>query len=360
MKIGKTLTFIAFIFLFFTQNVNAVTCSNLYFCTENDNVFEVTEYSFSYTDAMFQKPSTILLKLDYADTRKKLIDSLWSSIRDTLAAHKGTVGYIRRQVPTNSNSIAVQTSILEEVSTAKVILDDNLENKYGKPIEFSVEIESNRLIVTPSEIWVTKRIDEMILESIDIIKKRFVKVGIEIDESIVSSDTISFSFESPITQEGARLFTSVGKFSINHIEGFIEDVSKEPPKDYIPFTSIVRSGKNNKYYYVENDYLVSNEDLILVTASRDKHQLPSLDLLFNDRDGSFKKYTTEHVGYQIAFIVDDEVISTPVIVSPINFGVLTITGLSSPENASILAIVMNSGFLPIEFSIVGMENLEEL
>ena len=62
--------------------------------------------------------------------------------------------------------------------------------------------------------------------------------------------------------------------------------------------------------------------------------------------------TTENVGKPLAFLLDDVVLWAPVITAPITGGEALIGGGFTVESAKQLAILVNSGALPIKLSVV--------
>jgi preprotein translocase subunit SecD len=73
-----------------------------------------------------------------------------------------------------------------------------------------------------------------------------------------------------------------------------------------------------------------------------------------DRAGGakFASLTTQNVGKQFAIVLDGQIISAPVIESPIIAGTGQIQGTFTVESANALAIQLNSGALPVELAVV--------
>jgi SecD/SecF fusion protein len=80
---------------------------------------------------------------------------------------------------------------------------------------------------------------------------------------------------------------------------------------------------------------------------------PIVGLSFNARGARlFERITEEHVGQQLAIILDDVVLSAPVIRERISGGNAQITGSFTTEEASDLAIALRAGALPAPVDIV--------
>ncbi len=66
----------------------------------------------------------------------------------------------------------------------------------------------------------------------------------------------------------------------------------------------------------------------------------------------FGDVTTQHVGHRFAIVLDKQVISAPVIESPILGGSGRITGAGTAEDANNLAILLRAGALPAPLQII--------
>ncbi len=80
---------------------------------------------------------------------------------------------------------------------------------------------------------------------------------------------------------------------------------------------------------------------------------PVVSITFNPDGGRrFARMTTQYTGRQFAIILDDEVISAPRMLEPIQNGQSQISGSFTVESANNLAIQLRSGALPVELSVV--------
>jgi hypothetical protein len=85
----------------------------------------------------------------------------------------------------------------------------------------------------------------------------------------------------------------------------------------------------------------------------DQNGQPAVNFRFNPQGGAaFGKYTAENIGQPFAIVLDDEVISAPVIQSHIPGGTGIITGNFTPEESTRLAILLRAGALPAEITVL--------
>ena len=101
--------------------------------------------------------------------------------------------------------------------------------------------------------------------------------------------------------------------------------------------------------------VVSGEDLTDAQPDFDENGLPAVSFRFNPTGArKFGDYTAENIGAPFAIVLDEEVISAPVIRQHIPGGSGIITGRFTVEESTNLAVLLRAGALP-----AGMVFLEE-
>ena len=107
------------------------------------------------------------------------------------------------------------------------------------------------------------------------------------------------------------------------------------------------------YYVIERAPVVTGEDLVDAQPSFDQNGRPAVNFRFNPSGArAFGDYTAEHVGEPFAIVLDDEVISAPVIQSHIAGGSGIITGNFTVESSTNLAVLLRAGALPAELTFL--------
>ncbi|MEY8842587.1 protein translocase subunit SecD, partial [Cribrihabitans sp. XS_ASV171] len=101
--------------------------------------------------------------------------------------------------------------------------------------------------------------------------------------------------------------------------------------------------------------VVTGEELVDAQPSFDQNGRPAVTFRFNTSGArKFGDYTRDNIGSPFAIVLDDEVISAPVIQSHIPGGSGIITGNFSVEESTDLAVLLRAGALP-----AGLDFLEE-
>jgi preprotein translocase subunit SecD len=100
---------------------------------------------------------------------------------------------------------------------------------------------------------------------------------------------------------------------------------------------------------------VTGDELVDAQPAFDQNNRPAVSFRFNPTGArSFGDYTAANIGQLFAIVLDDEVISAPVIQSHIPGGSGIITGSFTVEESTELAVLLRAGALPAR-----MEFLEE-
>ena len=101
-------------------------------------------------------------------------------------------------------------------------------------------------------------------------------------------------------------------------------------------------------YLVQDDVIVSGDSLLDAHADVDQRTSePVVVFRFNDEGAKrFEQATEENVGRPFAILLDELVISAPIIREPIRNGFGQISGNFTEQSASDLAVLLRSGPLP--------------
>jgi preprotein translocase subunit SecD len=104
--------------------------------------------------------------------------------------------------------------------------------------------------------------------------------------------------------------------------------------------------------------VLTGADLANAALGRDHMGRPAVDVEFTaDGAKKFAAITTEWVGHQMPILLDNRVISSPVIQTPITEGKGQITGGFTIESASELVILLRAGSLPVPLEVVEIRNV---
>lgn len=137
------------------------------------------------------------------------------------------------------------------------------------------------------------------------------------------------------TQKAIDLIGKTAQLSFSKVEEL-------PQQDNTPTSSLL----------VPTD--LTGADLVSAEVVFDRNTgKPSISLNFTDEGGAkFERITGESVGKPVAIVLDQEVISSPIVQEKISGGSAQITGNFTLDEAKTLAVQLNAGALPVSVSLV--------
>lgn len=122
----------------------------------------------------------------------------------------------------------------------------------------------------------------------------------------------------------------------------------------VPPGSILLEGlnENDPAYVVEKRVMVSGEELDTASAGFDQNNRPAVNFQLNASGGrKFGRVTGENIGRPFAIVLDNKVVSAPVIQSQI-FNNGQITGNFSVQETQELSLILRAGALPAPLVIL--------
>jgi len=107
--------------------------------------------------------------------------------------------------------------------------------------------------------------------------------------------------------------------------------------------------------YVLGEVFVRGKDLLTAGSTYDEFGKPGVSLEFNKEGAAaFESATAANIDKQLAIVLDNNVISAPVVRTKISGGKAQITGNFTLEKATRLAVMLRAGALPVNVEV--MEN----
>ncbi len=207
------------------------------------------------------------------------------------------------------------------------------------------------LVVTLSEGAVKATTDRTMAQSLEIIRRRVDEAGTR-EPSIQRQGERRILVQVPgvsSTLEIKELIGKTAKLTFHLVEGQTGDLTRTPA----PGTAIFADADNpGAGYIVERRALVTGDELKDAQPGFDGQTgEPVVNFRF-DTSGArkFGRATSENVGRPFAVVLDDVVITAPVIREPILGGSGQISGSFTVESAQQLAILLRAGALPASIS----------
>ena len=292
-----------------------------------------------------QGGSYLLLEVDSKPLFKEKIEAKSFQIRKKLRSE--------RVVYNNFNINDVTTISFEVDSKDKskiyTILNDSALNakldQTNRELQFS--IETNLVKINLSQIYIKRTKKNAMEQSLEIIRSRIDELGTR-EPTIIAQGEERILVELPGLKNPKRIKEIIGttakltfKFLANN------DASKNS-------FEILDAKNGLDKYNIEKKLVLSGEHLTDAQPGFDNINNNSVVNFKLDSFGAkkFAYATKNNVGRRLAIVIDNKVVSAPVIRDAITTGNGQISGGFSVEEANNLAIVLRSGALPAPMTII--------
>jgi len=306
-----------------------------------------------------QGGSHILLEVDTNAVRKEKLESLRDDVRRVL--RDARVGYTGLVVRGNTVEVRIREGsnfdqAVDKLRELSQPLGGILGSSTGQRT-LDITTEAGSLVkLTVTDPALIERVRQSVEQSIQIIERRVNELG-TVEPLIQRQGTDRILVQVPGLQDPTRLKELLGKTA--KLDFRMVDVSmpaeqaaqgRVPPDDEILYSTT----QPKTPYLVEKRILVSGGDLTDAQPGFDQRTSePIVSFRFNTSGArKFAQVTQENVGKPFAIVLDNQVISAPVIREPILGGSGQISGSFTVESANDLAILLRAGALPAPLTII--------
>jgi preprotein translocase subunit SecD len=307
-----------------------------------------------------QGGSHILLEVDSNAVRREMLQNLQDDVRRLL--REARVPYTGLAVR-GASVVEVRVTRESDVQPALAKL-----RELSQPLGGLLSATGQRTIdvthagggliqLTVTQPAVLERIRQAVDQSIQIVERRVNELG-TVEPSIQRQGVDRVLVQVPGLQDPQRLKELLGKTAKLTFRLVDQSVSPEQASQgRVPPESEVLQGpakEGKPTYLIEKRIMVSGEDLTDAQPGFDQRTSePIVTFRFNTSGARrFGRVTQENVGRPFAIVLDNEVISAPVIREPILGGSGQISGSFTVEQANDLAILLRAGALPAPLTII--------
>ncbi|SHM00424.1 preprotein translocase subunit SecD [Bradyrhizobium lablabi] len=304
-----------------------------------------------------QGGSYLLLEVDSNYVKKEKLDQIRDDVRRTLRDAK--IGYTGLASRPDSVEVRVKDTDLPTALPKLRELSQPLGGLLGSSGQRSLEVSDAgggliRLAVTPASI--TERIRQTIEQSIQIVERRINQLG-TVEPVIQRQGTDRILVQVPGLQDPSELKRILGQTAKMEFRMVDTSVSPEQATQgrVPPDSEILMSSSSPKIpYVIKKQVLVSGGDLTDAQPGFDPQTSePVVNFRFNTSGArKFSQATSENVGLPFAIVLDNEVISAPVIRQPITGGSGQISGNFTVQSANELALLLRAGALPAPLTVI--------
>jgi preprotein translocase subunit SecD len=303
-----------------------------------------------------QGGSHILLEVDSKAVRREKLEALRDDVRRTL--RDARIGYTGLVVRGNSVEVRVRDAATADQALTKLrTLSQPLGGILSATGQNSLDVtrDGDLIRLTVTEPAIVERVRQSVEQSIQIIERRVNELG-TVEPLIQREGSDRILVQVPGLQDPTRLKQLLGKTAKLDFRMVDTSIPAEQAQGRVPPESeILQSASAPKQpYLVEKRVLVSGADLTDAQPGFDQRtNEPIVSFRFNTSGArKFAQVTQENVGKPFAIVLDNEVISAPVIREPILGGSGQISGSFTVQSANDLAILLRAGALPAPLTII--------
>ena len=310
-----------------------------------------------------QGGSNIVLEIDRNDLRNHLVEQLTGDIRSTL--REGRIAY--SGINRFDNGVRVRISKAEDVETAKTGLKKVIApadaGLFGTGVQnnlFDLSTDGQQLTFTFNDAGVDAKIATAVSQSIKIVEKRINPDGI-IEATIQQQGKDRITVQLPGLQNSDEVKSRLDRTAKLTFQLLCEAQATSEGQNAPPECKELKTkadpgrpdGPKSLWVQTSSRATVDGADLVDAKPSFGQNNDPVVSFRFNTKGAErFAKLTRENVGKPFAIILDDEIVSYPVINGPIPGGSGEISGSFTSKETADLAIVLRSGALPAKLTIV--------
>lgn len=299
----------------------------------------------------------LLAEVHVADVYKARMDSLWPELRRALADKRDTIGAVRR-VPAPDGELHIQIEKPAEmavaIEVARSLASPVVTLSGAGQSDLDISASGKVMTIKLSDAEKAATDGRTVQQALEIIRRRVDEVGTR-EPTIQRQGADRILIQVPgigSAEELKGLIGTTAQLTFNPVVGRTTDANALPGVGNVLLPSV---DENGVYYIIESAPVVTGEELTNAQPSFDQNGQPSVNFNFNPAGArKFGAYTAANIDQPFAIVLDNEVISAPVIRDAITTGTGQISGSMDVAGSTQLAVLLRAGALP-----AGLTFLEE-
>jgi protein-export membrane protein SecD len=292
--------------------------------------------------------SYLLMQVDMGAIERERLDGLADSARSVLL--KAGVGYQHLGAQAASHRVFVH-------------LRDHAQHDAGLaalrtiapavPAEFTIEdLPGDNVTITLQPAALAVRGSEAVKQSIEIVRRRIDETGV-LDPQITRQGDSRIVVELPGVEDPERIKQLLGKTAkmTFHLldEGALPGSPPGPGVDLLP----MQDNPAEKLYIFKRVEVDGGDLTDAQPGTNGSTGEWVVNFAFNNLGGrKFGDITRANVGHRFAIVLDNQIISAPVIQTPILGGRGQISGRFDAQSANNLSVLLRAGALPAPLQVV--------
>jgi preprotein translocase subunit SecD len=291
--------------------------------------------------------SYLLLQVDLAAVRKERLDAIVDGARTALSGKY-------RSLAEQDDHVAVAVRDAAQVADATETLRNLATSTSATSTpEFNIAPQPDgTLWLTLNEVALRARASAAVQQSIEIVRRRIDSTGV-LDPQITRQGESRIVVQLPGIDDPNRIKALLGttaKMTFQLVDEAANPALPAPPGDVV----LPMDNNPNVKVVVRRRVEVDGASLKDASAGQNSQNGAWVINFVFDSNGTrrFADVSTAEVGHRFAIVLDNKVLTDPVIQEPITGGRGQISGSFTPQSATDLATLLRAGALPAPLTVV--------
>ncbi len=307
-----------------------------------------------------QGGSHIVLEVDVNEVVQDRLESVVDDVRSTLREDR--IGYQNLAVANRRVTVRIRKpeqldDAMKKLRALASPVSSGILGSSTGVMDLDVENTSgNQVAIALTEPAIDERVRSTIEQSIEIIRRRIDALGTT-EPTIQRQGVDRILVQVPGLQDPAqlkRLLGTTAKLVFRLVD--VSTTAEQAKATRVPSGSEILPSDDGTgiEYLIQKRVMVSGENLVDAQPGFDSRtNEPIVNFRFDSSGATrFGRVTQTNVGRPFAIVLDNKVISAPVIREPILGGSGQISGNFTVQEANDLAILLRAGALPARLTIV--------
>ena len=300
----------------------------------------------------------LLVEVKVEEVYQGRLEGMWPEVRNLLRDSRDEVGAIRLQQGKPDELVVRLVEKPNAVGEAVTLVQG-----LARPVTSLTGVGANDIEVTARGDSIVVRLSEAeqratdertVRQSLEIIRRRIDEVGTR-EPTIQRQGADRILIQVPGIGSAQELIELIGTTAKLTFQPVVSRTTNPDERagagnEVLPSVDAAEEGT---YYILERAPVVTGEELVDAQPDFDQNGRPAVSFRFNPTGArKFGDYTAENIGNPFAIVLDEEVISAPVIQAHISGGSGIITGRFTVEESTNLAVLLRAGALPAELDVI--------
>ncbi|MFD2649780.1 protein translocase subunit SecD [Devosia albogilva] len=306
-----------------------------------------------------QGGSQLLLEVDREGIISERLQSLRRDVRNVLANQNG-IGNIIATDEANAQLTVELTDPAQNdaARTALETLQNSLSNALFAGIGVNElafgETADGKLTVSLTPDGINQRMSSLVSQSMEVIRSRIDELGTT-EPTIQRQGDTRVLVQVPGFGDSDRLKSLISQTARLTFHMVYPGMSAaQAEAQGLPAGTMIVPSQDGGAELLYEDVAIGGESLVDAQPAFDQQRAqPVVSFRFDTRGAvTFGQITSANVGQRFAIVLDNEVITAPVIQQPITGGTGQISGSFTTQSANDLAVLLRAGALPATLDII--------